>query len=272
MTTQGPVGLILTLTLLMGLPTALAGGVIFSEDFDDGDIGDWTVTTTGDAVFEVSALVCVSPPYSVHMRSTGDYMAMGVSPVYGGLNLARKYKVSFRFRIPHDNNHWFEVFNNHQTYLVIDDHTNLKCYESPPPTSYFLATLNAGQWYLVELEVNPAAETYDVFVDGQFTKTCPMWIHGGWETTFQLGDRADGSTDNGEAYWDDIVITQGPPGDLDYDCDVDLDDFTVFAAAMSGPGQPIAPPDDPAADLDLDTDCDLADFAVFGASFTGPAP
>jgi len=270
MTTQGSVRLILIVTLLMELPTAPAGGVILSEDFDDGDISDWTVTTTGDAAFEVSALVCVSPPYSVHMRSTGDHMAKGVSPVYDSLDLLRKYKVSFRFRIPHDNNHWFEVFNNHQTYLVIDDDTNLKCYKSPPSTSYLVATLDVGRWYLIELEVNPAAETYDVYLDSQFTKTCPLWIHGGWETTLQLGDRAEGSTDRGEAYWDDIVITQGPPGDLDYDCDLDLDDFTIFEAAMSGPDRPIAPLGDPAADLDLDTDCDLDDFAIFAANFTGP--
>ena len=36
-----------------------------------------------------------------------------------------------------------------------------------------------------------------------------MWIHSGLETSFRIGDRADGSSDRGEAYWDDFIITQG---------------------------------------------------------------
>lgn len=54
--------------------------------------------------------------------------------------------------------------------------------------------------------------------------------------------------------------------DFDGDCDVDLDDFTTFEAAMNGPNQP---PGAPAPDLDNDNDCDLNDFALFAADFTG---
>jgi hypothetical protein len=70
-----------------GAPAAADG--VFSNRFDDGDISDWTVTTTKYAVFETSRAECVSAPYSVHMQSTGDGKATGVSPSYT-LELSRK--------------------------------------------------------------------------------------------------------------------------------------------------------------------------------------
>ena len=269
MTLTTPALLLAAVGTLAAQATALAAAdVVFSEDFDDGDLSDWTVTTTEDALFEVSSAEYVSAPYSVHMQSTGNGRATGVSPSYT-LDLSRKYMVSLSFMVPHTNNHWFEVFNNHQLYLVIDEGTDLKAYEPSLRTVYPIATLDVDEWYLIEVKANPAADAYDVYLDGQFKTTCPMWVHSGWETDFRIGDRADGSTDKGEAYWDDFVITQGPLGDLDYDGDVDLDDYAIFAEALGGPGQSIAPAADPAADLDGDEDVDLADFALFQVQFTG---
>ncbi len=178
--------------------------VIFSDDFDDGDISDWTDTATGDASFGVSTAKCVSAPCSVHMQSTGDYKAMGVSPCYD-VNLSEDYNVSFHFLLPHTNNHWFEVFNNHQIYVLIDSGTDLKCYL--PIQS--VMTLGTNQWYHIEIKAHQSSSNYDVYVDGEYKKTCPFWIHSGHETDFQIGDRAEGSSDRGEAYWDDITITQG---------------------------------------------------------------
>ena len=64
----------------------------------------------------------------------------------------------------------------------------------------------------------------------------------------------------------DMGAYEGSPGDLDDDGDVDLDDYTLFAAAMSGPS---APTSDLQADLDHDNDADLADFAAFAAILAG---
>jgi len=204
----------------------IAAGV-FSDNFDDGDISDWTVTTTGDAIFGVSTNKSVSAPYSVHMSSTGAYKAMGVSPAYD-VNLSENYHICFYFLVPHTNNHWFEVFNNHQVYLLIDGTTDLKCY-SP---AQLIMTLNTDQWYLIEIKVYPSSEDYDVYIDGEFKKTCPFWIHTGFETNFQIGDRADGSTDKGEAYWDDFIITQ--PVDSDGDGIMDPNDNCPY---VPNPGQ-----------------------------------
>jgi hypothetical protein len=178
---------------------------VFSDDFDDGDISDWTVAATGDATFDVSTYTCVSFPYSVHMKSLTDYKAIGVSPSYD-LDFTKDYTVSFYFLIPHTDNHWFEVFNNHQIYLVIDSQDDLKSYDGT--TSYLISELATNQWYPIEIKVHPSSSSYDVYVNGTFKRTCSMWVHSGWESSFRIGDRADGSTDKGEAYWDDIYISQ----------------------------------------------------------------
>jgi len=67
------------------------------------------------------------------------------------------------------------------------------------------------------------------------------------------------------------------PGDFDDDGDVDLDDYTVFADCLAGPGATPAPTDPQVTvqecldvfDSDRDDDVDLADFASFQEYFTG---
>jgi len=65
--------------------------------------------------------------------------------------------------------------------------------------------------------------------------------------------------------------------DFDYDGNVDLDDFTVFAECMFGPGEIPSPAPPPTAleclytfDDEPDSDVDLADFAEFQEAFTTP--
>ncbi len=57
-------------------------------------------------------------------------------------------------------------------------------------------------------------------------------------------------------------------GDLDQDGDVDLNDFSIFAGCMMGPGV-VYPGGCDYADMDDDLDVDLADFAGLQASFPG---
>ena len=61
---------------------------------------------------------------------------------------------------------------------------------------------------------------------------------------------------------DVTVAVVHQPGDLDYDFDVDMEDFGLFQACYSGPGMASGPDCEP-ADLDDDGDVDQEDFAVF---------
>ena len=181
---------------------------VFSDDFNAGDFKvDWTVTTTGAGSFEPSTAKYVSEPYSVYMDSMGTSRASAVSPVYE-LDLNKDYYVSFYFLIPDSGNHWLEVFNNHQIYLVIDSGTQLKCYLGNN-NSLLVTDLSTDHWYHIEIITKPSSSNYDVYIDGDLKRTCPFWIHAGFEDRFQIGDREGTSNDYGEAYWDDFLITQG---------------------------------------------------------------
>jgi PKD repeat protein len=64
-------------------------------------------------------------------------------------------------------------------------------------------------------------------------------------------------------------------GDIDGDEDVDLDDYAVFQACLTGPGGDITAPPCDLADLDVDGDVDEADFGEFKACLNGaglPSP
>ncbi len=205
---------------------------IFSDNFDDGDIVDWTVTTTGEGTFDVSNDKYVSSPSSVHMKSlTSGDKAIGVSPS-SELDLLENYNVSFSFLLPHTSNHWFEVFNNNQIYLLIDSGDDLKYYDGS--TSYLIDELNTNQWYLIEIKARPSSGIYIVYIDSEPNRTCDMWIHTGFETNFRIGDRNSDETyyDYGEAYWDNFVITQ--PVDSDGDGITDPNDNCPY---VYNPGQ-----------------------------------
>lgn len=58
-------------------------------------------------------------------------------------------------------------------------------------------------------------------------------------------------------------------GDLDLNCGVDLDDFTLFQECFTGPDEPFSE-GCAAADLDDDGDVDFLDFGTLQVVFTGP--
>ena len=64
----------------------------------------------------------------------------------------------------------------------------------------------------------------------------------------------------------------GIPGDFDGDTDLDMFDFSQFAACFTGPdGNPIDAPCAP-ADFNNDRHVDLTDYTAFHNTMTGPTP
>ena len=78
-----------------------------------------------------------------------------------------------------------------------------------------------------------------------------------------------------------VAVTANLPGDIDKDGHIDLADFAVFAACMTGPGQDYDPNDLPTGctapvvggrleiDYDGDMDVDLSDYRSFLSCYTG---
>jgi len=83
-------------------------------------------------------------------------------------------------------------------------------------------------------------------------------MFGGWETN--------------SGYLGDTWLRGTPErANFDFDCDVDLADFTTFQLCFGGSNNPPASTCPPAvnADLDGDHDVDLGDFLIFQQNFTG---
>ena len=76
----------------------------------------------------------------------------------------------------------------------------------------------------IEIKARPSLDTYIVYIDSEPNLSCDMWVHTGFETNFRIGERNSDGTyyDYGEAYWDNIVITQ--PVDSDGDGIMDPND------------------------------------------------
>jgi hypothetical protein len=78
---------------------------------------------------------------------------------------------------------------------------------------------------------------------------------------------ADDDDENGRAFGSVYVFdlsTLTP--DLDGDEDVDVDDYTLFAACITGPGIRVRAVCE-SADLDCDEDVDLTDYTRFQSAF-----
>lgn len=76
----------------------------------------------------------------------------------------------------------------------------------------------------------------------------------------------------GGTFADTIVVQRWCRSDLDWDGDVDAEDFDILASCLSGPDA--TPTCDPfvveSADRDADDDLDLHDFGIFQTEFAGP--
>lgn len=71
-----------------------------------------------------------------------------------------------------------------------------------------------------------------------------------------------------------VMIVERPPGDLDFDNDVDEADWAIFATCMAGPGVGVVPlgcsPDQfVACDVEEDGDVDLADYMLIQPCYSG---
>ena len=66
-----------------------------------------------------------------------------------------------------------------------------------------------------------------------------------------------------------IAVAPYPAGDVDFDTDVDADDFAALHACLDGPQVTDVSCDCQVADMDGDRDVDLADFAAMQVGFTG---
>jgi hypothetical protein len=205
-------GLISLLCALTAASVTATASTVFSDDFEDGDISDWTLVEGGSGY--VAAEQDPGPDWSlnVHSPSGTSSRAQAVSPVFEmAESLDYDVSLEFGFETPI---HWVEVFRNEHVNTVIDDcpgaHCTFRCrYDG---TNYIIDSLYAYTTYQIDYEVHPPSGTYDVYVGGIYKRTCDFDASAIPFPQFRIGDVESGSSNYGMAMYDDFVITQVPAG------------------------------------------------------------
>ena len=188
------------------IPQSRATSTIFSDNFDDGDLVGWTITTQGSGIIQISGSQYHSAPYSMRMYSPPGTSSLAMATNQVIFNPATTdYNVSFYFRLTSTPNHWFDVFVNTPQILTVIDSSNVFTYRYNS-TNQAIMTLNQNQWYHIQYTVHVRQSNYGIYVDGVYKTTAPFCGGSGNPQTFTVGDTESGFTNYGEAYWDDFVI------------------------------------------------------------------
>jgi len=238
----------LAVVLLLVLPLPQAAGEVFSylDNFEDGDISDWTVQTNGTGSIAPSMARSFGGIFGLHMTSipNGD-RACAIAPSdLADLDYTKAYTISFEFNYDKSNDqngfHFIEVMGMNDAEGVAR-HVGLYLdtpgqaggqdaliYRDSTPSNNVVAGLKEDIWYHLDVAVDPSAETYDLTItDPQanlavYDHLQVQWVNqlvtagipfiGAGQSdgfsSFRVGDRnADAATyDHGEAYWDNIAV------------------------------------------------------------------
>jgi len=250
-----------------------AGGaqIIFSDNFGDGDISDWTVSAAGSGTVSAPA-----PEFSLKVDSpaSSGTRAMATSPSFT-MDESEDYNVTMEFGFESPI-HWIEVFRNQHVNAVLDnkvgDIWRFICrYDN---TNYLVMNMSQNTSYNIEYRVHPESNNYDIYVGDIFQRTCDCDPGGPAFPQFRVGDTEIGSSNYGTAMYDDFVITQPP--DSDDDGVVDPNDNCPY---IYNPSQTDSDSDetgnacdDDCPNLDEVNPVNLIDFSIFASDWLVSGP
>jgi hypothetical protein len=186
--------------------------VVFSDDFEDGEISDWTLIEEDSGY--VAAEQYPGPDWSlnVHSPSGTSSRAQATSPTFDMADsLDYDISMEFAFETPI---HWIEVVRNKHINTVIDNcpgaYCTFRCRYGG--SNYIIDNLYPYASYSLRYEVHPGTEAYDVYVGDVLKRTCEFDYSSIPFPQFRVGDFESGSSNYGVAIYDDFVITQVPAG------------------------------------------------------------
>lgn len=238
----------LAVVCVLVLPLSQAAGeaYFYLDDFEDGDISDWTVLTSGTGSIAPSVARSFGGIWGLHMTSIpqGD-RACAITPSdLDNLDYTKAYTIAFEFNYDKSNDpggfHFVEVVAMNDADgvarhvgLYLDTPSlaggqDALIYRDSAPSNHVLAGLKEDVWYHLDVAVDPSAETYDLTItDPQATSGVYDHVHAQWVnqlvttdipligagqsdqfSSLRVGDRnADAATyDHGEAHWDNIAV------------------------------------------------------------------
>ena len=189
--------------LFAGPAGAVASSFHFADDFEDGDISDWTTIATGSgtSVVEASMNRAAGGIYSMHIRSIplGD-RAYAVGPAGSfDLDYDKAYTIDFDFNYDKSNDangfHFLEVMAmngpggvDRQVGLYLDtpgtvDGSDALIFRDATPANNTVAGLKEDIWYHLAVDVAPGGDTYDLTITSPdqandvYDPAGQQWVH-----------------------------------------------------------------------------------------------
>jgi hypothetical protein len=208
--------------------------VTFHDDFEDGNINDWTVFVDPPSTnfFGIMPMDVIGGPFNIpsakrlymHTNLICPYngVAYGYTPLFT-LDYQSDYMIYTTFALLDDTNGQFTVFKDGNVWLIIDGMTELKAYDGVG-TSYHIETLASQYPYGIEARVHPSSNNYEVYINGALKGTYDFVNNPSPMSRLMMGDWRDDCVSFGEAVWDDIIVS--PLAELPwYD---DFEDGTIW--------------------------------------------
>jgi len=192
-------------------------GYEWGDDFNDGDVSDWTIASTGGAAIVLDNTVVHSGIYSIQVigsATTGEY-ARAVSPDLGAapsptIDLTEPYSIEFYFQW--SSFHWARFVLFGCVGIILDQPGLPIKYDKNGDWSgltnignAFSTYIPVNTWGKVEIDVTPQSRQYTISLAGTLLGTATY--NAGFTPVSQLSFMDHGSsTDYLNAHYDDFVV------------------------------------------------------------------
>ncbi len=271
---------------------AFAQGVIWSEDFEDGNVDDWDIERQQAPATEEMIIECSqehSSGWNLKVSSPDDnrYGGHGWGPEVP-VNENEPYQINFSFR--YGSFHWYHVMKFGPVHLTMDKDWIKLRYRNDTTWDYlgnqsFGSYCPANTWTQFRIDVFPAEGTYDVYTDGVYRGTadpkgwdsgryffhfveCP---HPAVEENYVTNGYYDDISVTGDVglYWDPRNCDFGSVGMGDQSSNIPLTLINATAVNTSGT---VSATGDFAIDGSTSYDLQPGESAVFDVYFAPTAP
>jgi PKD repeat protein len=190
------------------------------ENFDDGDISDWTFENpygsgNSPVTLGLSVMQSHSFPYSLLLDSpNADWYSGAAWGPTVPINLTKPYSVDFWFQF--FNLHWFRFFNFGHISACIDQYymgmdffdDNYQHWIGPDVSTY----LDLNKWTHFQFDVNPPASSFTMIVNGNKICTFNYTLKTPSEPRFHFYDAGGNAQHENDfvrnAFYDDIRVYQ----------------------------------------------------------------
>lgn len=189
------------------------GPAMFSDNFDDGSISDWTLNVGRGNTVAVSTAQSVSAPYSMHVFDAGNQNPARATSKKVDLDYSQEYQLGLRF--------YLATGTIQKEMLMADDgRAYAKVYQGSQGTTLQVKGANkvvdlpvtTGSWHRFQIIYHPSAGSggFDAVLD-DFTFATSFTFIGQPLKQLSLGTDTTKVTRSGDIYFDNVIYSGAPP-------------------------------------------------------------